>query len=134
MKTQVKKSQDQKKAFSKNLFKKQFSSEMQNCIEKCIDCHQACEQLIQYCLEKGEDSAEPHHIRTLQDCTELCAISANLMMRESAFHNRICLLCADVCTACAESCDTYPDDEAMKMCGEICQQCAEACRASAKHH
>jgi hypothetical protein len=38
-------------------------------------------------------------------------------------------MCADVCKACEESCEQFPDDAQLKACADACRSCAEACRA-----
>lgn len=118
----------------KNAFKS-MTDEVQMCIQNCTTCHQICVQTISHCLEKGGTHASPAHIRTLSDCAEICAVSANFMMRGSNLHPTICGACSEVCLACATSCEQFGDaDELMKACADVCRQCAESCRKMAAHH
>jgi hypothetical protein len=117
----------------KNIFKG-LSDEMQMCIQNCVQCAQVCEQMIQHCLKQGGPHSAPSHIRLLQDCAEICAVSANFMLRESEFHGRTCAVCADVCLSCAEDCEKMKDDEMMRMCAEVCRRCAESCQKMATTH
>lgn len=106
----------------------QLPDEMQRCIENCLACATVCEQTIAHCLAKGGKHAAPEHVRLLIDCAELCRTSATLMTRGSDFHRQHCALCADVCHACEESCEEFPDDPQMKACADACRTCAGSCR------
>lgn len=103
-------------------------------IDACLDCHQACAQLIPYCLERKGEYAEVAHIRLLQDCSQICAVAANFMMRESGFHARLAALCADVCKATANECERFTDDEVVLACVQICRKCAESCANGSRRH
>lgn len=117
----------------KNIFKG-LSDEMQMCIQNCLQSHQVCEQLIQHCLKKGGMHASQSHIRLLQDCSEICEVSANFMIRQSDLHGRTCGICAEACLACAADCESMSDDEMMQMCAQVCRRCAESCQKMAMHH
>lgn len=116
------------------IFKNAFrglSDEMQLCIQNCTVCHQVCEQTLSYCLTQGGKHLEPHHLKALIDCAQICAVSADFMSRESAIHASVCGACAKACLACADSCEQMGDDEAMKLCADVCRQCEESCRKMA---
>jgi hypothetical protein len=103
------------------------NADVLRCIEACRDCHRSCTEMIAHCLQLGGDHAEVGHITLMRDCTDLCELSEEAMLRSSRFVNRICVLCADVCDACADSCDQF-DDEVMKQGAAQCRICADACR------
>ena len=104
---------------------------MQSCIEECLTCHRICVETTQHCLEKGGKHAEAKHIRTLLDCAQICATSADFMLRGSDLHVDTCAACAEVCEACAKSCDRIADDAEMKRCADVCRRCAASCREMA---
>jgi hypothetical protein len=105
---------------------------MQECIDNCTACHQSCLALVPHCLGMGGEHASPDHIRLLLDCANICATSADFMLRGSPFHNRTCGVCAEVCQRCAEDCERIANsDQMMLECAEICRRCAESCRAMA---
>lgn len=106
--------------------------EMQECIDNCTRCHAVCVEMIAYCLQKGGKHAEPSRIRLLQDCAQICATSADFMLRNSDLHQLTCAACADVCERCAEDCERMADDDMMKQCAEECRRCAESCRRMAR--
>ncbi len=106
----------------------QVSQEMQKCIQNCLDCHSICLNTVIYCLQKGENHAEPSHIRLLSDCAEICQTSANFMLRGSELHTRTCGVCAELCERCARDCEHMGNDAQMKTCADMCYRCAESCR------
>jgi hypothetical protein len=75
----------------------------------------------------SDDHAEPTHIRLLQDCAEICAVSADFMLRQSEFHPQTCQICADICEQCALSCEQMNDDDMMQACVDACRTCAKSC-------
>ena len=109
-----------------------ISAEMQECIQNCIDCARSCKETLAHCLSKGGKHAAEAHIRLLIDCAEACDMSASMMLRGSEFHAQHCALCADICKACEESCEEFPDDATMKRCEDACRRCFESCRRMAQ--
>jgi hypothetical protein len=112
----------------------EMSAEMRQCIENCTTCHQVCLRTIQHCLGMGGKHVEPKHIRTMADCVQICAVSADFMLRGSDLHPRTCGVCAEACQRCADDCDRVGaggSDTQMKQCADTCRRCAESCRRMA---
>ncbi len=107
------------------------ANELQPCIDQCQQCHAICVQTMQYCLRQGGQHADADHIRLLADCAQICATSAEFMLRDSPLHNHTCGACAAVCEQCAQSCGGISDGETMQQCAEACRRCAESCREMA---
>jgi len=107
------------------------STEMQQCIQNCTECHNTCVATVTHCLQMGGPHAEATHIRLLLDCAEICATSANFMLRGSDLHGRTCGVCAEVCARCAEACARFGADPQMQACADMCRRCAESCRRMA---
>ncbi len=102
---------------------------MHEAIETCQSCHAVCLETIAQCLEMGGTHAAPGHIRTLQDCVQICNASADYMLRNSDFHPHICGVCVDICERCAVNCESLSNgDDFMAKCAEACRKCAESCR------
>jgi hypothetical protein len=105
---------------------------MEQCIQNCTDCHRICLELVTHCLQLGGKHAEASHIRLLLDCAQVCATSADFMIRGSDLHGYTCGACAEVCARCAEDCEGMAEgNELMLRCAEICRRCAESCRQMA---
>ncbi len=105
---------------------------IQNCIALCQQCHNICVETIGYYLRMGSQMSDwhpdPGHVGLLANCAEICQTSANFMLRGST---RACAVCAEVCDACAQSCEQFPDDAQMRACADACRRCAESCRQMA---
>jgi hypothetical protein len=108
-----------------------LNDEMRRCIDECHSCHEICLETVSHCLQKGGRHAEAAHVTTLLDCADICATSANFMLRGSEQQGRTCDVCAEVCERCAESCEQVSDDDIMRRCAEACRRCAESCRKMA---
>lgn len=107
------------------------------CIDDCTRCQAICVETGQYCMEKSGMHTKPEHVRLLQDCAELCHVTANLMHRVSDLFPIACGVCAEACDRCAKMCDELgmSGDMQMKACAKTCRRCAETCgEASARGH
>lgn len=87
-----------------------------------------CVQTIQHCLKVGGKHADPEHVQILQDCADICETVARFAARRTPYKDEAACLCADICEACAESCEMFPADPQMKACANQCLLCADACR------
>ncbi|MEP7187725.1 MAG: four-helix bundle copper-binding protein [Roseiflexaceae bacterium] len=109
-----------------------IGSDMQQCIQECLNCHSVCLATVPHCLEMGGAHASAAHIGLLLDCVEICQTSANFMLRGSALHARTCGVCAEVCKQCAQDCERIGgDDTYMQACAAACRRCAESCQKMA---
>ena len=104
---------------------------MNECIDDCTRCHAICLETINYCLEQGGRHAEPQHIALMSVCADICATSADAMLRGATVHTATCAACAEVCRQCAESCARMGDDAEMQRCVDICRRCADSCQRMA---
>lgn len=105
------------------------SDTMQECIDYCAQCHRLClEMAMNHCLEQGGKHVEPAHFRLMMNCAQICQTAADFMLSRSPLHPQTCAVCASVCEACAESCETL---DGMEDCVRACRACAESCREMA---
>jgi hypothetical protein len=105
---------------------------MDSCLQECRKCFKICEQTLAYCQTKGGKHADKAHLKTLKDCIAACKLSADFLSRGSQNHAKSCEFCAEICRACATSCDSFSNDKKMKDCAAACRQCAESCEAMVK--
>jgi hypothetical protein len=111
----------------------EISPEMREAIQNCEECHGICTETTAYGLHRGGSYAGADHVGLLLDCAQMCAVSADFMLRLSHFHGRACDVCSAICRRCADSCERVgPDDSMMKRCAEVCRRCAESCRRMAE--
>ena len=109
-----------------------ISEEMHECIERCSDCHDVCQETLVHSLRRGGEYAAAGHVVALLDCAQTCDTCRDFMLRGSELHPRMCGVCADACARCAESCEQLADgDEHLRGCAEECRHCEESCRAMA---
>jgi len=94
--------------------------ELQQCIQDCLNCHDACMQTARNCKQAGGDHAKPEHISMLQDCAEMCQTAAHFMQHNSPLYGYVTQACAQVTTHCATECEQKGDTD-----------CANACRTAA---
>jgi CBS domain-containing protein len=109
----------------------QTTTDLQDCIASCRQCHDVCVQTLNHCVEQGGRYVQPAHIRLLLDCIDICKTNIAFMLRRSDLHHATCATCAEVCEWCAGDCERLADDEQMRICAEICHACARDCRAVA---
>lgn len=110
----------------------ELSAEMRECIANCTQCHNVCTETAMHCLGMGGDHAGPRHQRALLDCAQICATSADFMLRGSDLHARTCGVCAEACERCAEECERLAGgDQLMLQCAATCRRCSESCQRMA---
>jgi hypothetical protein len=106
-----------------------LSTDMQKCIDECLRCYQTClGTASQHCLELVGKHVEPEHFRLMLTCSEMCRMSAHLMLIGTPHHMHICAQCAEFCTECADDCERVGD---MQACVDQCRRCAKICKAIA---
>lgn len=101
---------------------------MQECIESAQACRAACQEVLyNHCLDMGGRHIEELHVKLMVDCIEACQLAADFMARNSELHMASCALCAQICDACANSCEQLGGIE-MERCASLCRECADNCR------
>lgn len=106
-----------------------LDGDQRDCIEACTTCHEICLSMAAtHSLRLGGKHVEQGHFRLMMDCAEICATSANFMLRDSPLHRLTCGVCAEVCSRCADDCAAVGE---MHECVEACRACAHSCRAMA---
>ncbi len=105
-------------------------SELRRCIEECNQCHDICLAMaMNHHLPTRAKHAGQAHLRLLINCSEICKTTANFMISHSAVYGSVCALCAEICDACARSCEEIG---AMYECVEVCHRCAANCEDMVK--
>ncbi len=102
------------------------------CIENCIECHAVCTQSLAYAMESGSENFNVSQMKLLQDCSEICQLSANFMLRDSESHKVSCKACSELCEKTAIMCEKVEDDDMMRVTAEIARECAGSCSEMAK--
>ncbi|WP_223257252.1 four-helix bundle copper-binding protein [Phormidesmis priestleyi] len=85
-------------------------SQLESCIEACLDCLRECENCATACLDSEMIEMMAHCIKTCRDCADTCDICARFMARNSDLH-------AQLCGVCAEACGAFGSRFASSLCG-----------------
>jgi hypothetical protein len=100
------------------------------CGDICGECAKACNKAFHHCLTQAA-MAKGQHARmaqTLADCAAFCALSTEMLARNSTLALYSCGACADACKNCARECAAFDVDMEMKSCQQECLRCEESCR------
>ncbi len=73
------------------------SSDMETCIQNCLDCLVEWENCATACLSGEMAQMMAKCIKLCRDCSDLCAICARFMSRSSDLHKQLCGVCAEAC-------------------------------------
>lgn len=109
---------------------------MQECVNRCLECHTVLLQTVAHCLAKGGVHADLEHVRTLSATAELCQVAANMMLMASPFHFKTCEVAGEAALFCAEQNETLlaqtgESDATLEACTTACRKCAESCQKMA---
>jgi hypothetical protein len=105
-----------------------MTTQMQNCINACMECHKICLETMTHCMSKDGKQINKGIMSMVRDCSEICMMCMNMMMGGSEFMGRTCMLCAEMCDRVATACE-QSQDQKMMQCAASCRRCAEACRS-----
>lgn len=109
-----------------------MSPDMEQCIQECLNCYSLCTTTAAHCLTLGGQHASRQHQTALSDCATLCQTSADVMLRGSPLHGRVCGVCAEACRRCEEACRSLAnDDQVMLECADACRRCGDSCERMA---
>lgn len=104
-------------------------------ITELMSCSQACTSCADACLAEDQHlDALVRCIRLNLDCADVCAATARVLTRQTAFEPGVArsLLeaCAEACRVCAEECERHAEMgmEHCRICAESCRRCEQACR------
>lgn len=105
-----------------------------SCCDACGECADACNKAFHHGLEQAAAGKSPYArlAQTVADCAAFCALSAQMISRQSTMMTLSCRACADACRRCAQECESFDTDLEVKLCAEACQRCEESCRNMVK--
>ncbi|MEV0967957.1 hypothetical protein [Microtetraspora glauca] len=111
---------------------KKITSEMQKCIDMCMEAHSCCEQTMTHCLQQGGKHADMAMMGALMDCSDMTRMCGDMMMRQSPMAMDMAGMCARAADRCAEmAMPMSTGDPMMQKCVDACRACAQAARAVA---
>lgn len=101
-------------------------------IDTLVECSQACTACADACLSEEMVADLRKCIRTNLDCADVCATTARVLSRHTAYDANITRsvleACAVACRACADECESHAGmHEHCRVCAEACRACEAAC-------
>lgn len=97
-----------------------------DCIDACQECAFVCNQCATGCLLENNVQELAKCIQLNFECAAICRSAAEIMSLGSTFSERICEICADICSACASECEKHEIEHCLD-CADVCRECAETC-------
>jgi hypothetical protein len=102
-------------------------------IDALSDCAQACTADIDADLSEQNVSEMVRCIRLCLDCADVCTATAGVTSRRAGYHTDVTkpLLdaCVAICKSCGEECERHAQmHEHCRVCAEACRRCEQACR------
>jgi hypothetical protein len=106
-----------------------LSADVRRCIEALSECYTSCTETLTYCLDVGNELADPEHLRLLIDCAEISQTGQNTLLRGSGLSQLLATVSIEACEKCAASCRALDaSDDQLESCAETCLRCAGYCR------
>ncbi len=99
----------------------------QDCITACSACAVECAHCESTCLNEENIKNLARCIKLTHDCAAMCLFALEAMSSASEFAKQICSLCADMCNTCALECEKQTTMEDCLRCAEACRKCAVEC-------
>lgn len=96
-------------------------------LKALLECLQECNHCFDACLNEDDVKMMADCIRLDRECADICAFTAQALMRNSPVSDELLKACAAICERCADECAKH-EAEHCKKCAEACRKCAEACR------
>ena len=102
-------------------------------IDALSDCAQACVADTDNDLSEHNVTEMVTCIRLCLNCADVCTAAAAVISRQAGYDASVCkpLLeaCAAICKTCGDECERHAEMHAhCRVCGEACRRCEQACR------
>jgi len=101
-------------------------------IDALSDCAQACTADADNDLREQNLAEMVKCIRLCLDCADICTATAGVLSRPAEFDpsaTRLLLgACAAICQSCGDECERHAHMPHCRVCAEACRRCDRACR------
>jgi exosome complex RNA-binding protein Csl4 len=102
-------------------------------IDALTDCAQACTADVDADLSEQDLAEMVKCIRLCLNCADVCTATAGIVSRESEYYVSVArpLLeaCVAICKSCGDECQRHAQHhQHCRVCGEACRRCEQACR------
>lgn len=102
-------------------------------IDALTDCAQACTADVDADLSEQDLAEMVKCIRLCLNCADVCTATAGIVSRQSEYDVSVArpLLeaCVAICRSCGDECQRHAQHhQHCRVCGEACRRCEQACR------
>lgn len=103
-------------------------------VEAVLACSQTCIACADACLSEPDVAAMVKCIRIDLDCADICATTARVLSRHTAYDADLTRAqlqtCITACRVCGDECASHADMHThCKVCAQACRDCEAACQA-----
>ena len=102
-------------------------------IDALSDCIQACDADTAADLSEQSVAEMIRCIRLCLDCADVCTATAGVLSRQTAYDpivtRPLLEACIAICRSCGDECERHARHHAhCRICSEACRRCEQACR------
>ena len=102
-------------------------------IDALNDCAQACTADVDDDLSERNVTELIKCIRLCLDCADVCTATVRVTSRQTEFDPNVATsllqACATICRSCGDECERHAQmHEHCRVCAEACRRCEKACR------
>jgi hypothetical protein len=102
-------------------------------IDALTDCTQACIADVDADLSEQDLAEMVKCIRLCLNCADVCTATTGIVTRQAEFDANVArpLLesCVAICKSCGDECERHaPHHQHCRFCAEACRRCEQACR------
>ena len=101
-------------------------------IDAINDCAQACVTDTDADLSEQHLTEMVRCIRLCLDCADVCTATAGVTSRLAGYDADVTLpllhACVSICKSCGDECERHAHMPHCQVCAEACRRCEQACR------
>jgi hypothetical protein len=102
-------------------------------IDAVSDCAQACAADIDADLSEPSLAEMVRCVRLCLNCADVCTATAGVLSRPAAYDadlaRPLLQACVAICQSCGDECERHAQHHAhCRVCSDACQRCEQACR------
>jgi hypothetical protein len=102
------------------------------CIDECSACETSCTACADASLAEGDVADMRKCIRLCLDCADVCTATLRVVSRQTDYDANVTRpqlqACVAACRSCGDECERHAEmHEHCRICAEACRRCKQAC-------
>ena len=101
-------------------------------IEALVDCAQACIADVDADLSERNVTEMVKCVRLCLDCADVCTATVGVTSRQAEYDATVATqlieACVAICKSCGDECERHTEMHHCRVCAEACRRCEQACR------